>query len=98
MRTGLLEHDDSLLVPRATREAKGGLALSGEGAAHLHQRWPTELDGVQEARHSECEFSRWLLGERQFKFRRSYWGLQESHVSRGTDSDAPQQDSVQART
>ena len=48
------------LLSRAAGETKRGVALPGEGPAHLHQRRATQVDGVQEAGRAERVGSRLL--------------------------------------
>src|SRR5258708_32714593 len=92
----LLEHDDSVSLPRATGKAKRGAALPGKSSAGLYQRGAAQLDSFSEAWCFEHLCSRRVLEFHQSKLGRQYRRVSQPAFTRGAKSRASQPRAIEA--
>src|SRR5712671_5914550 len=85
MRAGLLEHDDSIPVPRSAGKTEGSVALSGESAARLYKRGLAQLDVISKAGSFEYSCAGSVLEFREPELACEHWRLSQSAFAGRTD-------------
>src|SRR6266436_4754040 len=95
MRAGLLEHGDSIPVPRSAGKTEGSVALSGKSAARLQQCWLAQLDIISKAGSFEHSCAGSVLEFGRPELAREHWRLSQSALAGRADLAAHEPCAVQ---